>query len=107
MTLQVPIDRVRPVRTLHVDEIQGSPLCFYTHSAHEPLIIKGVFAEDHPRWWLWERTLCLQGPLDLKQLLLDLPTERFATEDGQARAQAALALCRVWEARMQELGTAA
>jgi hypothetical protein len=55
------------------------------------------------RWWLFERTFQMEGSLDLKQVILDMPLERFSGPCGHARAQAALSLCQAWEARVHEL----
>ena len=49
---------------------------------------------EHVRCWLWERTMDLQGPLDLEKLLLELPRDRYADDLGWARGREALELCR-------------
>ncbi|HTB13837.1 MAG TPA: cupin-like domain-containing protein [Bryobacteraceae bacterium] len=59
--------------------------------------------EDHMRWWLWERTLHLEGTLDLKKVIERMPRARMSGPAGYARAQSAIALCDRWETRMSEL----
>ena len=57
-------------------------------------LINDYQIEDHMRWWLWERSLHLEGTLDLKRVIEQMPLDRMSGPAGYARAQAALALCR-------------
>lgn len=66
-------------------------------------IINDYQIEDHVRWWLWERTLQLEGTLDLKRVIEQMPLDRISGPAGRARVQAAIALCERWERRMKEL----
>jgi len=58
---------------------------------------------EHMRWWLWERTLHLEGTLDLKRVIEQMPADRISGPAGYARVQSAIALCESWETRMSEL----
>jgi len=66
-------------------------------------VINDYQIEDHMRWWLWERTLHLEGTLDLMRVIEQMPLDRMSGPSGHARAQAAIALCEKWEIRMSEL----
>ena len=66
-------------------------------------VINDYQIEDHMRWWLWERTLHLEGTLDLKRVIEQMPPDRMSGPAGYARARAAIALCERWETRMIEL----
>lgn len=57
---------------------------------------------EHMRWWLWEKTLRLQGTLDLARVVREMPRERFSGPEGRARAEQALALYESWRKRMNE-----
>jgi len=102
----------------HVGAVAGGDLLFFPAGwIHQVETTEASFGvggslinefqiEEHMRWWLWERTLHLEGPLDLKQVLLDMPEDRFLRPPGRASAEAALILCREWEARMKEIESA-
>ncbi len=66
-------------------------------------LINDYQIEAHMRWWLWERTLCLDDGLDLKRVLEAMPQERFSGAQGRARVAAALSYCDSWETRMKKL----
>ena len=57
--------------------------------------------EAHMHWWLWERERNVEGSLDLKQVLENMPEHRFSSAVGKARAQAALQMCRIWESQQR------
>lgn len=99
----------------YVGTMQGGDLLFFPsgwiHQVQTTEASYGIGAnlfndyqiEDHMRWWLFERTFQFHGSLDLKQVILDMPAERFSGPAGHARAQSALKLCRDWEARIAEV----
>ena len=70
-------------------------------------LINDYQIETHMYWWLWERTFKLNGSLNLKQAILDMPHERFSGTQGIARSQAAIQFCQNWEQRMQDINALA
>jgi hypothetical protein len=102
----------------YVGTIEGGDLLFFPAGwPHQVTTVEASFGfggslindfqiEEHMKWWLWERNLGLAGSLDLKTLILNLPPERFADAQGQARAQRALTLYNEWEGRMRALHAA-
>jgi hypothetical protein len=104
-----------PFPEKYVGTMQGGELLFFPsgwiHQVETTEASYGIGAnlfndyqiEENMRWWLFERTFHLEGALDLKQVILDMPPERFSGPGGHARAQAALSLCQAWEARVHEL----
>jgi len=66
-------------------------------------VINDYQIEDHMRWWLWERTLQLEGTLDLKRVIEQMPLDRMSGPAGRVRVRSAIALCERWEIRMNEL----
>lgn len=53
--------------------------------------------EANMRWWCWERSLKVEGGLDLCKLIREMPQDRFSGAQGRLRADAALAYEESWK----------